>query len=579
MPIAVLGSPRGKKTAWRATFSNPTLVVSATRIEEVGQLIDTAEQAALAGSYVVLMLSYEAAPAFDSALKTHCLNSIPLAWAAVFDVQSEFPLSVSRNYIASPFESRITRDQYNEAVHQIHELIRAGATYQVNYSIPLVSKFSGDVYELYLDLCAAQDANFCAFLDLGRYQIVSLSPELFFTRQGNRVTTKPMKGTASRGRWPQEDQAYAQALANSAKDQAENVMIVDLLRNDLGKVSVPGSVHVPRLFELERFETLWQMTSTVESTLKDGTSLRELIAAVFPCGSITGAPKIRTMEIIRDLEPHPRGIYTGTIGLIRPGGDCTFNVAIRTIVLDSKSRTATFGVGGGITIDSTAEREYDECVVKSTFLRTRPVEFNLFESLLLEEGEYFLLERHLERLSRSADYFSFEITESDVRQSLAELATSHSENQLKVKIEFDKSGKFRISSEKISADNEVRRVALASKPVDSSNRFLFHKTTHRDFYMSELNQRHDCDDIIFWNERGEITESSIANIVVRIGDKLYTPPIESGLLAGTYRAQLIVEGSIRERVISIDDLRCASELFLINSVRKWMPAKLATSNE
>jgi para-aminobenzoate synthetase/4-amino-4-deoxychorismate lyase len=203
----------------------------------------------------------------------------------------------------------------------------------------------------------------------------------------------------------------------------------------------------------------------------------------------------------------------------------------------------------------------------------------LFESLLLEDGGYILLERHLERLSRSADYFSFEITEQDIRQSLAELTGSHLEGLWKVKIELEKSGKFCVGAEEISTDNRIRRVALASMPVDSSNRFLFHKTTQRDFYTSELNQRPDCDDIFFWNERGEITESSIANVVVRMGDKLYTPPIESGLLAGTYRAQLIMEGRITERVISIDDLRCPSDLFLINSVRKWGPAKLATSNE
>jgi para-aminobenzoate synthetase/4-amino-4-deoxychorismate lyase len=383
-----------------------------------------------------------------------------------------------------------------------------------------------------------------------------------------------MKGTIQRGRWPDEDKAYAQALANSAKDKAENVMIVDLLRNDLGKVSVTGSVHVPRLFDLERFETLWQMTSTIESKLKPGKTLVDLIRAVFPCGSITGAPKIRTMEIIRELEPHPRGIYTGTIGLIRPGGDCTFNVAIRTIVLDSGSGRATFGVGGGITIDSTAEREYEECLVKSTFLRSRPAEFNLFESLLLEQGQYFLLEKHLGRLTCSADFFSFECNAYDIRNSLSEVAQSNLNGAWKVKIELERSGQFKIDAQPISIENQIKRVALASNAVDSSNRFLFHKTTQRDFYSSELARRPDCDDIIFWNARGEITESSIANVVLAIKDKLFTPPVASGLLAGTFREALLEDGQINERVVTIEELREATEFFLINSVRKWMPAEL-----
>jgi para-aminobenzoate synthetase/4-amino-4-deoxychorismate lyase len=221
----------------------------------------------------------------------------------------------------------------------------------------------------YLQLSRGQrSARYSAYLDLRRYKILSLSPELFFERHGDRVRTKPMKGTVQRGRTADEDAELARWLQNSIKNRAENVMIVDLLRNDLGKVSVPGSVEVTSLFDLEQFETVWQMTSTVEATLKKGTSLVELMGALFPCGSVTGAPKIRTMQIIRDLERFPRRAYTGTIGLLHPGGDCTFNVAIRTVVLDTETNIATCSVGGGITIDSTAEDEYEECLVKSRFL-------------------------------------------------------------------------------------------------------------------------------------------------------------------------------------------------------------------
>jgi para-aminobenzoate synthetase / 4-amino-4-deoxychorismate lyase len=272
---------------------------------------------------------------------------------------------------SNPWLPKVAKDEYVHSVTRIRDLIAAGDTYQVNYSFPLTSTFNGDSFAWYQQLDRAQRANYSAYLDLGRYKILSLSPELFFERNGDHVRTKPMKGTVRRGRTDDEDEELAHWLQNSIKNRAENVMIVDLLRNDLGKVSVPGGVHVTSLFDLERFETVWQMTSTVEATLEHGTSLLNLIGALFPCGSVTGAPKIRTMQIIRELERFPRGAYTGTIGLLRPGGDCTFNVAIRTVVLDKETNLATCSVGGGITIDSTAEDEYQECLVKSRFLNVR----------------------------------------------------------------------------------------------------------------------------------------------------------------------------------------------------------------
>lgn len=330
--------------------------------------MDFAERQAHAGFYAIVMLSYEAAPAFDSALHVHQGNAFPPAYAAVYSEPANLP-EIGCSVSATPWLPAITKHEYNRAVARIRELIAAGDTYQVNYSFPLTSSFNGDAFAWFHRLRSAQPgARYSAYIDLGRYKILSLSPELFFDRRGNRVVTRPMKGTVQRGRTDVEDEELARWLQNSIKNRAENVMIVDLLRNDLGKVAVPGSVHVSSLFDLERFETVWQMTSTVEATLREGTSLNELMGALFPCGSVTGAPKIRTMQIIRELERFPRGPYTGTIGLLRPGGDCTFNVAIRTVVLDSETGVATCGVGGGITIDSTAEDEYEECLVKSRFL-------------------------------------------------------------------------------------------------------------------------------------------------------------------------------------------------------------------
>ena len=347
-------------------FAAPSETIIARTFGEVTRVLNFAEARARAGFYVIVMLSYEAAPAFDCALCVHPTD-FPLAYAAVYAERST-PVAIRSSVASTPWLPAITKHEYNESVARIRELIAAGDTYQVNYSFPLNSSFNGDPQAWFHQLCSRQAARYAAYVDLGRYKILSLSPELFFERRGNHVVTKPMKGTVQRGRTDAEDQELAQWLQNSTKNRAENVMIVDLLRNDLGKVSVPGGVHVSSLFDLERFETVWQMTSTVEATLKDGTSLAELMGALFPCGSVTGAPKIRTMEIIRELERFPRRAYTGTIGILRPGGDCTFNVAIRTVVLDTETNVATCSVGGGITIDSTAEDEYAECLVKSRFL-------------------------------------------------------------------------------------------------------------------------------------------------------------------------------------------------------------------
>ena len=536
----------------------------ATQLEDVFTVLEFAESEARAGAHVAVMVSYEAAPAFDSALVAHAPSEFPLAWASVFEnwpELSEYDPVITQN-LWSP---RVGREEYDRAVTRIRDLIAAGDTYQVNYSFPLTSSFNGDAYELYRNLCLAQGAPYSAYLDLGRFKVLCLSPELFFERRGNHVITKPMKGTVKRGRWLEEDRALAQWLGASSKDRAENVMIVDLLRNDLGKVSVPGSVRVSSLFDLERFETVWQMTSTVESTLNEGTSLVDLMTALFPCGSVTGAPKIRTMQIIHELERFPRGAYTGAIGFLKPGGDCIFNVAIRTVVIDTETNVATFGVGGGVTIDSTAEREYEECLVKSRFLHASPAEFQLFESMLLENGEYFLLARHLERLRDSAEYFGFVFCEAAIRAALERVASDG-----KVRLTLWKDGRVETEVSKIEPFDK-RRVALATEPVDSSDRFLFHKTTKRDFYPA----RPDCDDVIMWNERGEITESTIANVVVLIDGQLCTPPVESGLLAGTFRNQLLAEGKIKERVIRIEELRNAKEIFLINSVRKWIKVSFA----
>jgi para-aminobenzoate synthetase/4-amino-4-deoxychorismate lyase len=575
MTTALFGSGTDN-TDWSGKFSAPTKTFVATTMDEVLSLLERAELEAQAGNFVVVMLTYESAPAFDSALVTHEPAVLPLAWAAVFPERSSFePAGIAASE-PTHWQPKIAKAEYDEKISTIQELIARGDTYQVNYSFPLTGAINADPINYYERLRQSQGAKYSAYLDLGRYKILSLSPELFFERKGDQVWTRPMKGTIRRGRWSEEDEALALWLANSEKDKAENVMIVDLLRNDLGKVSLPGSVNVTSLFELERFETVWQMTSTVESRLKRGTKLVDLMRALFPCGSITGAPKIRTMQIINELERFPRGVYTGTIGLLLPGGDCIFNVAIRTVLIDSEGATATFGVGGGVTIDSTADREYEECLVKAKFLESTPQEFDLFESLLLEHGNYFLLARHIERLKSSAIFFGFEFSEAEAISVLAGLNGQRPSGKWKVKLTLSKTGTLATEvSELGTRGDKPLRVAIARSPVHSSNRLFFHKTTAREFYLSELEAQPDCDDVIFYNELGEVTESTIANVVVRIDGKLFTPKRSSGLLAGTFRDQLLTNGEIEERTITLDELRKADEVFLINSVRKWMRAVLS----
>ena len=578
MSRVIFGFSGQPDCGWSMALHQPSAVHVAYSLAEVLPLLNTVETAAASGAWVALLLSYEAAPAFDTALQVNEPSAFPLAWAATFHQSS--PLkdctgSKSINGERRDWKPHVTRAEYNNAIARVRELIAGGHTYQVNYTFPLRSSFHGDPEAWYYSLCAAQNALYPVYVDMGTLKVISLSPELFFDRRGSRVHARPMKGTIKRGRWPAEDEALAQSLAASSKDRAENVMIVDLIRNDLGKVAVPGQVNVSQLYEVERYPTLWQMTSTVEATLRPDVGLADLLAALFPCGSVTGAPKISTMRIIRDLEPFPRGIYTGAIGLIRPGGDCTFNVAIRTLLLDSATGAVTFGVGGGVTIDSTADREYDECLLKSSFLNAPQQPFRLLESILIEDSEFFLLELHLERLHDSARYFGFKHQRSEVLEELERLRLEHSSGRWKVRLLLSKDGELMTEVVELQAqDSQPLRVGLASEPIQSNDRFLFHKTTNRTVYQQTLKARPDCDDVLLWNERGEITESTIANVVLAQGKDLWTPALHSGLLPGVFRAELLATRKIRERVIHLEDLRQAKSFFLINSVQKWRRAKL-----
>jgi para-aminobenzoate synthetase/4-amino-4-deoxychorismate lyase len=391
-----------------------------------------------------------------------------------------------------------------------------------------------------------------------------------------------MKGTSRRGRWPEEDEELGVQLLASEKDRAENLMIVDLLRNDLGRIARFGSVSVDHLVELERYETVWQLTSQISADLEEGADVVEVFRALFPSGSVTGAPKSSTMGIIADLEHTPRGVYCGAVGYLAPPGtdgpDADFNVAIRTVVVDEDEGLAEYGVGGGITWDSVPTAEYEEARLKSALLVERRPDFDLLETMRWDDAQAFWwMDEHLERIGKSAAYFGYRFDESHARRALVAAVRNASGAHL-VRMTVGRNGvvEVHVGTEElgpIDAEDPLR-VAVDTGRVSRHNVFLFHKTTRRVRYEEAALRRPDVDDVILVNEQDEVTESTVGNVVVRIGEQWWTPPLDSGLLGGVQRRVLLDKGTIAERVITVDELRSADEVAIVNSVRGWRRAAI-----
>lgn len=561
-------------------FNEPEVQVVAYTLEQVRPAIDYVEKATRAGYYAAGFVAYEAAPAFDSALCTHAVHDLPLMAFGLFrSVQSvPRPKSASTTGKTSSvlWKPALDAESYLQSVQRIKKYLADGHTYQVNFCFPLdCSSFEEAPLDAYRRLVAHQPADTASFLDCGSWAIVCTSPELFLELHGERLKTRPMKGTNPRGLWSSQDKQLAEQLRSSPKQKAENLMIVDLLRNDMGRISKLGSVSVERLFEIERYPTVWQMTSTITSVTD--ASLEEIFSALFPCGSVTGAPKVRTMEIIRELEPRPRWVYCGAVGWIAPGRRARFAVPIRTLVIDCERQKASYHVGSGIVIDSDPLEEYKECHSKARILvRTCTREFALLETLRWDTEGFWYLEEHLERLRNSADYFGYHYDEELVRRELFATARRLSHDApWRVRLVLDKSGNARISSEKLSPLPTPMKVRLAARPIDPNEPLLYHKTTARTLYDEARQECEDCDDVILWNPEGFVTESTIANIVVDRKGELITPPLSAGLLPGIMREVLLREGRIKEAMCSVEELKAAEKVFLINSVRGWMPAVFA----
>lgn len=573
-PIVLFQSHR-KGTSFR--FCDPRDIICVSHPKDVGPALDRIERAVHSGLHAAGFLSYEAASGLDPVLKTHAPEDFPLMWFGLFRKRENIPVEIpcGSHYNLGTWRPSVSRADYDTALNRIRDFIIAGDTYQVNYSFRLRANFSGSSLGLYHDLCRAQRTDYAAYLDIGQFQILSASPELFFALKNGILTARPMKGTAPRGRWREEDETRAKQLQKSEKDRAENVMIVDLLRNDLGRVS--SSVQVPALWHVERYETVLQMTSTITSRLRCDVGLRELVTALFPCGSITGAPKVRTMEIIKEAERAARGIYTGSIGYLSPGGDMAFNVAIRTVCIDRKTGIAEFGVGSGITCDSSSDGEYEECLTKARMLADQQPDFDLFETLRYDgKNGFFLLKRHIDRIKASARYFGFAFDRSSVLSALKKAVSDLGESPHRVRLVLSRKGCVQVETAPLKNTSQNRALAarISPVPIDSRDILLFHKTTRRDPYTSRLDMYPMCEEIILLNERGEATECSIGNLVARLDGLYLTPPISCGLLGGTFRAALLSRRKLTEQVLKVNDLKRAEALYMINSVRKWTRLKL-----
>lgn len=514
------------------------------------------------GYWLAGYFNYEFGYFLDEALaKLRTKEKIPLAWLGVSKKPKAIQIKNNPPYRVSGIRPNIAEQMYAGKIKKIKGYLAQGLTYQVNYTFKLKFDFAGSPQGLYRDLCLAQPTSYAALINTGQRDVISLSPELFFRTRKNRITVRPMKGTASSSRG-----------LRSKKNLAENLMIVDLLRNDLGRIS--EKVRVPRLFSVEKYRTLNQMTSTIKARLSRDINLKDFFTALYPSGSVTGAPKIKTMELIKSLEKEPRGVYTGAIGYLSKERSC-FNVAIRT--LEIKNGNGQIGIGGGIVYDSKPESEYQEALLKAKFF-TGLGQPSLIETILLKDKKYYLLDLHLRRLAKSAKEFSYDLNLKALKTKLKNSITA---GKFKVKAVLSPKGKIRVEKELLVSAKMPVKITLSSGRIDPANPWLYHKTTQRDFYDRQLKaaRKRGFFEVIFLNKKNQVSEGAISNIFIKKGKTLYTPPLKCGLLAGVLRQDLLSRGKVKERVLYLKDLYSADKIYIGNSVRGLLEARLADKIE
>lgn len=569
----------------RLAFGRPHRVLQARQLPEVRRVLDAVQDAVRQGQWCVGWLAYEAAPAFDPALAVHgpgrdAARALPLAWFAVHDGPRPWPAGHPAADARIEWLDDWSRPAFDLALARIRQAIAAGTCYQVNYTAPLHGRLHGDPLALFAALRRAQGAGYTASLQAGRSRVLSVSPELFFdwTADGNgrgSLLTRPMKGTAPRGSSAQDDAAQAAALRGSAKERAENVMIVDLLRNDVSRVAEPRSVEVPRLLHVQALPTAWQMTSDVLGRTRAGTTLADVFAALFPCGSVTGAPKVSAMRLIRDLESGARGVYCGALGVVRPHGDgglaATFNVPIRTLQL--QGRQLRCDVGSGIVWDADPDAEWAEWQVKRRFVERASLPFQLLETLALEAGRWRHLPEHLARMQASAAHFAYPWDAARVRACLDAVAAGHAQGLWRVRLRVDAQGEPTVQVFALPSTPTPVLLQLASGPVaQAGSEFVRHKTTRRQHYAG-FAPPPGVFDTVLYNAAGQLTETTLGNLALQLDGTWVTPAQHCGLLPGVGRAVALRSGRLHEAVIHLDDLPRVQAWAFVNSLRGWLPAR------
>ena len=572
----------------RCAFGTPRQTLVAHGLEQVRPVLDAVQAAAAQGFWCVGYLRYEAAPAFDAALAAHAAEG-PLAWFAVYDEALPWSEENPQAEVRLQWKEMLCRPAFDAALNDIQRAIAGGELYQVNYTATmsgfLSASSSGTLQDeagadaalaLFSALRRAQPGGYAAYLDTGDEQVLSVSPELFFDWRAGRILTRPMKGTAPRGATPAEDAARAWELHASAKERAENVMIVDLLRNDLSRIAEPFSVRVPRLFQTEALPTVWQMTSDVEARTRVGTTLADVFAALFPCGSVTGAPKVRAMQMIRALEPEARGVYCGALGVVRPGEQgirATFNVPIRTVTLQGDA--VRCGIGSGITSGARVDAEWREWRHKRAFVERASRPFDLLETLPLEDGVLRDAPAHLARMAAAAAHFGYPWQPQPVDQCLQQLAQAHPQGMWRVRLLLDARGRAQAEAYPLPASPKRVRLQLADRAIDEAlGEFVRFKTTRRAHYDAFTPTQPGVFDTLLWNTEGEITECIRGNLALLLDGSWVTPPLRCGLLDGIGRANALRAGRLTETVVRLDDLPRVQALAFVNSLRGWIAADL-----
>jgi para-aminobenzoate synthetase/4-amino-4-deoxychorismate lyase len=570
------GSP-----ALRLAFGTPREVLVARTLGEVKAVLHAVQQRAQQGQWCVGYVRYEAAPAFDNALAVHPATG-PLAWFGVHD--APLPVTTDTEMIRAPLQtaagadtvrvawhSGIPRTAFDAALERLHQAIGDGEIYQANFTARNAGQLMVPPEELFAAMRQAQPGGFAAYIDTGEEQVLSVSPELFFDWHDGHLITRPMKGTAPRGRNPQEDSALAVGLQTSPKERAENVMIVDLIRNDLSRIAMPFSVTVDGLCRVQALPTVWQMVSDVHADTRAGTTLEDVFAALFPCGSVTGAPKVQAMRLIRELEADARGVYCGAVGVVRPGGCATFNVPIRTAVV--RGDTVRAGTGSGITFDSTPDAEWQEWRHKQTYLKRASQSFEILETLALRDGVLQDAADHLARMQASVSHFGFAWQPEAVQETLARLCHEHPQGAWRVRLLLNPNGHLQAQAFALADTATPVRLQLAASPLEEADsEFVRHKTTRRSHYDAFAPIDPAVFDTMLWNTRGEITECTRGNLALLLDGRWVTPALGCGLLPGVGRAHWLAQARMEEAVVRVSDLPRVEALAFVNSLRGWVDA-------